>query len=163
MFANKYPRVYATTCLTPDDAINSRSINSCNVLALSGLSTTTSDAVKIVDAWLNTPFKAPCPASGGEPWKEDIQTFLDVAPSEMGKIGENESALQSTCAICCLRKGMEFQPVDIMPGGEMKIVRENPTSAYVKYTPAIFLSFNVFFHEHFVWSGIYLCQFFYAN
>ncbi|KAJ4808060.1 DNA-damage-repair/toleration protein DRT102 [Rhynchospora pubera] len=134
MFANKYPGVYATTCLTPDDAINSRSINSCNVLTLSGLATAPSDAIKIVDAWLNTPFKAPCPASGGEPWGEDIQAFLDAAPAEMEKIGKDETGLgESTCAICCLRKGMEFQPVDIMPGGEMKIVRESPTSAYVKF------------------------------
>lgn len=152
MFANKHPRVYATTCLTPDDAINSHSINSCNVLALSGLSTSPFDAVKIVEAWLNTPFKAPCPASGGEPWGEDIQAFLDTAPAEMGKIGENETGLDgSTCAICCLRKGMEFQPVDIMPGGEMKIVRESPTSAYVKYVPALFLFFDVCFMNVLLW------------
>lgn len=137
MFANKHPHVYATTCLTPDDAINSRSINSCNVLTLSGLATSPSDAIKIIDAWLNTPFKAPCPASGGQPWGEDIQTFLQAAPPEMAKIGQNQTAQidGSTCAICSLRKGMDFQPVDIMPGGHMKIVRETPTSAYVKYIP----------------------------
>ena len=28
---------------------------------------------------------------------------------------------------------MEFEPVGIMPGGEMRIVRESPTSAYVRF------------------------------
>ncbi|KAJ3695655.1 hypothetical protein LUZ60_001032 [Juncus effusus] len=130
MFANKHPKVYATTCLTPSDAINTRSINSCNVLALSGLATSPSDAIDIISAWLSTPFKAPCPASEKKPWDEGIERFLDEAPNEMAKIG-NE--VESNCAICCLRKGMEFEKVEIMPGGEMRIVRESPTSAYVRF------------------------------
>ncbi|KAG1368379.1 putative DNA damage-repair/toleration protein DRT102 [Cocos nucifera] len=28
---------------------------------------------------------------------------------------------------------MEFEPVEIMPGGEMRIVRESPTLAYVQF------------------------------
>ncbi|KAL6615139.1 hypothetical protein ACP70R_037409 [Stipagrostis hirtigluma subsp. patula] len=137
IFANKYPRVYATHCASPADAVNTRSINACNVLALSGMATPPDAAAAIADAWLATPFRAPCPASGGAPWPEDIQRFFDAAPGEMAAIpGTDGSAApvpDSACAICCLRKGMEFEPVGIMPGGEMRIVRESPTSAYVRF------------------------------
>ncbi|CAD5168516.1 unnamed protein product [Musa acuminata subsp. malaccensis] len=132
MFANKFPRVYAATCSSAGDAVNARSISSCNVLAVSGMNTAPDDAVKIVDAWLHTPFKAPCPASGGVDWPDDIHAFLDNATAEMAAI-PNPSSAASTCAICCLRKGIKFEPVGIMPGGEMKIVRESPTSAIVKF------------------------------
>ncbi|EEE54762.1 hypothetical protein OsJ_02139 [Oryza sativa Japonica Group] len=61
--------------------------------------------------------------------------FFDSAPAEMAAIPDISSASvpDSACAICCLRKGMEFEPVGIMPGGEMRIVRESPTSAYVRF------------------------------
>ncbi|KQK08229.1 DNA damage-repair/toleration protein DRT102 [Brachypodium distachyon] len=134
IFANKYPGVYATHCSSSADAVNTRSINACNVLALSGMATPPDTAKVITDAWLATPFRAPCPASGDAPWPEDIQRFLDVAPGEMASIPEGSAPVpDSACAICCLRKGMEFEPVDIMPGGEMRIVRESPTSAYVRF------------------------------
>uniref|UniRef100_A0A0D9V1T2 Cupin type-2 domain-containing protein n=1 Tax=Leersia perrieri TaxID=77586 RepID=A0A0D9V1T2_9ORYZ len=137
IFANKYPGVYATHCATPADAINTRSINACNVLALSGISTSPSTAAAIADAWLSTPFRSPCPASGDSPWPDDIQSFFDSAPAEMAAIPEGEKSGSGSgfgdCAICCLRKGMEFEPVGIMPGGEMRIVRESPTSAYVRF------------------------------
>lgn len=138
IFANKYPGVYATHCSSVADAVNTRSINACNVLALSGTATPPETAAAIADAWLATPFRAPCPASGDAPWPEDIQQFFDVAPQEMASIPEGSGsapapAPDSTCAVCCLRKGMEFEPVDIMPGGEMRIVRESPTSAYVRF------------------------------
>ncbi|KAM3299488.1 hypothetical protein ACQJBY_040800 [Aegilops geniculata] len=136
IFANKYPGVYATHCSSAADAVNTRSINACNVLALSGMATPPEAAAAIADAWLTTPFRAPCPASGDAPWPEDIQRFFDVAPGEMASIPEGSAAPpapDSACAICCLRKGMEFEPVDIMPGGEMRIVRESPTSAYVRF------------------------------
>ncbi|KAJ0985785.1 hypothetical protein J5N97_004141 [Dioscorea zingiberensis] len=129
IFANKFPRIYAATCTSVDDAINARSINGCNVLAVGGMGTAPDEGVRILDAWLQTPFKAPCPASGGVPWPEDIQAFLDTSTEEMARIPSSAS----NCAICCLRKGMEFEPVAIMPGAEMKIVRESPTSAIVKF------------------------------
>ncbi|XP_073002120.1 DNA damage-repair/toleration protein DRT102 [Typha latifolia] len=132
IFANKFPRVYAATCLSVADAVNARSINSCNVLSLSGLSTPPSAAVEILGAWLSTPFKSPCPASSGAPWPDDLDAFLGAAPAEMAAIPEPIGA-DSNCAICCLRKGMDFEPVGIMPGGEMRIVRESPTSAYVRF------------------------------
>uniref|UniRef100_A0ACD5TXU9 Uncharacterized protein n=1 Tax=Avena sativa TaxID=4498 RepID=A0ACD5TXU9_AVESA len=131
IFANKYPGVYATHCGSVADAVNTRSINACNVLALSGMATPPDAAAAIADAWLATPFRAPCPASGDAPWTEEFQQFFDAAPQEMASIPA--PAADSTCAICCLRKGMEFEPVDIMPGGEMRIVRESPTSAYVRF------------------------------
>lgn len=140
MFANKFPRVYAATCSSPGDAANARSINACNVLSLSGLSTSPSAAAPILDAWLQTPFRAPCPASGDAPWPDDIQAFLSAAPAEMAAIPDSDSSgsnsgstTSTTCAICCLRKSMTFEPVDIMPGGEMRIVRDSPTSAYVRF------------------------------
>ncbi|KAG0457984.1 hypothetical protein HPP92_023141 [Vanilla planifolia] len=132
IFANKFPRVYASTCTSVADATNTRSINNCNVLSVSGMSTSPEDALKILDAWLQTPFKSPCPASGDNPWPEEIESFLDSSTSEMAQI-PNPISPSSNCAICCLRKGIEFDPVGIMPGAEMKIVRESPTSAIVKF------------------------------
>ncbi|KAJ9555361.1 hypothetical protein OSB04_009975 [Centaurea solstitialis] len=202
IFANKFPGVYAATCLTPDDAVNARSINNCNVIAVAGGgSTTLESAIEIlgvgnpsetkaignplvicrpeksgggrlrplplgtmnitsqwrrgrdphrkmvlpeIDAdddgvlgkFLNTPFKSPCPASKSEPWPEEIQTFFDNSLTEMAKIGTTTTpAISSTsCSICDLSAGRDFSPVAIMPGGSMKIVRESPTSAIVRFT-----------------------------
>ncbi|XP_020596195.1 DNA damage-repair/toleration protein DRT102-like [Phalaenopsis equestris] len=132
IYANKLPRVYATTCTSVADAVNTRSINNCNVLCVSGMSTSPEDALEILDAWLKTPFKSPCPASGDQPWPTDIQSFLENSTAEMAQIPKPDSS-SSNCAICCLRKELVFQPVEIMPGAEMKIVRESPTSAVVKF------------------------------
>lgn len=128
--ANKFPAVSAATCLSAADAVNARSINNCNVLALSGLATPPSSAVEIVEAWLDTPFKSPCPASGDKPWPEEIQSFLDESLSEIPKIA---AGADSGCSICCLVKSREFTPIDPIPGGSMKIVRETPTSAIVRF------------------------------
>ncbi|GAV81180.1 LacAB_rpiB domain-containing protein/Cupin_2 domain-containing protein [Cephalotus follicularis] len=138
IFANKFPGVFAATCLSPDDAKNSRSINNCNVLAVSGKSTSEDSGIEILDTWLNTPFKAPCPASGFKPWDEEISCFLDSSLTEMPNIGninsnvDNESSSDS-CAICCLVKDRELNPIEMIPGGSMKIVRESPTSAIVRF------------------------------
>lgn len=132
IFANKYPGVYAATCESVDEALNTRSINNCNVLAVGGMKTPPEEGVQILDAWLNTPFLSRCPASGDAPWPADIADFLGSSLSEMALIPEKSPA-ESGCAICCLRKGMEFEPVEIMPGGSMRIVRESPTSAYVRF------------------------------
>lgn len=137
IFANKFPGVYAATCLTPGEATNARSINNCNVLAVSGMNTSPDVASQILDSFLNTPFKSPCPASGSNPWPSDIESFLDGSLPEMSKIGtlkESQSAEKETpCMLCSLVKNREFTPVDIMPGGSMSIVRETPTSAFVKF------------------------------
>ncbi|XP_076915745.1 DNA damage-repair/toleration protein DRT102-like [Bidens hawaiensis] len=134
IFANKFPGVYAATCLTPADAVNARSINNPNVIAFSGISATETLAIQTLDNFLNTPFKSPCPASNSEPWPDNIQSFLDNSVSEMSKIGSNPNPNSSCCSICNLAAGREFSPVDIMPGASMKIVRESPTSAVVRFT-----------------------------
>lgn len=131
IFANKFPGVYAATCLSPSDAVNARSINNSNVLAVSGKSTSADAAVEILDAWLNTPFKAACPANDGQPWPQEIHSFLDNSLSEMAEIGKGETL--DTCAVCCLVKNRELNPIDIIPGGSMKILRESPTSAFVRF------------------------------
>lgn len=56
IFANKFPGVYAATCLTPAEALNARSINNCNVLAVSGMSTAPEVVAEILTTFLNTPF-----------------------------------------------------------------------------------------------------------
>ncbi|XP_047306988.1 DNA damage-repair/toleration protein DRT102-like [Impatiens glandulifera] len=47
--------------------------------------------------------------------------------------GDENVVPTETCAICCLAKSREFTPVEIMPGGEIMIVRETPTSAIVRF------------------------------
>ncbi|KAL0322581.1 UNVERIFIED_CONTAM: DNA damage-repair/toleration protein [Sesamum angustifolium] len=137
IFANKFPGVYAATCLTTAEALNARSINNCNVLAVSGMSTTPEAAKEILTTFLNTPFKSPCPASGSNPWPEDLQAFFEESVQEMSKIGnENAPVADPPCFICSLakaREDKEFTPVDIMPGGSMKILRETPTSAILRF------------------------------
>ena len=78
-----------------------------------------------------------------EGWPDNAQSFLDGSVAEMSKIGnkqtfsdengDNGNSNNSSCAICELADGREFTPVGIMPGGVMKIARENPTSAIVRF------------------------------
>lgn len=140
IFANKIPGIYAAACLTVDDAVNARSINNANVLAVSGKSTTPESAIEILKKFIETPFKAPCPASDGKDWDPEVQKFLDNSIAEMAKIGASKSdsntgseSVLENCALCCLANNREFVPVEIMPGGMMKIVRESPTSAVVRF------------------------------
>ncbi|XP_058774639.1 DNA damage-repair/toleration protein DRT102-like [Vicia villosa] len=132
IFANKFPGVFATTCLTPSEAVNARSINNSNVLAVSGYYTSAETAIEIVDAWLSSPFKSPCPASDNKAWPEEVENFLDKSLVEMPEVGKGGAV--SKCAICCLVKNRMLEPVDLIPGGSMKIVRESPTSAFVRFT-----------------------------
>ncbi|XP_068647107.1 DNA damage-repair/toleration protein DRT102 [Aristolochia californica] len=131
IFANKFPGVYASTCESIEEAANTRSINNCNVLAVGGMKTPRETGIEILNTWLDTSFKAPCPASEGAPWPADLSEFFDKSLQEMAQI-PNKTQF-GTCAICCLSKNREFTPVEIMPGGSMKIVRESPTSAIVKF------------------------------
>ncbi|XP_050274978.1 DNA damage-repair/toleration protein DRT102 isoform X4 [Quercus robur] len=118
IFANKFPCVSATTCLTPEEALNARSINNSNVLAVSGMSTSPSTAIDILNTWLNTPF--------------NIESFLDNSTPTI-RSGSSQSYESAKCAICCLVKNRELNPIDIIPGGSMKILRETPTSAFVRF------------------------------
>ncbi|KAL3537851.1 hypothetical protein ACH5RR_001217 [Cinchona calisaya] len=134
IFANKFPGVFAATCLTPEEALNARSINNCNVLAVSGMSTEPEKATKILQTFINTPFKSPCPASGSNPWPAEIESFLDNSVSEMSEIGNLKADVP--CLLCSLAKTREdgdFTPVELMPGASMKIIRETPTSAIVRF------------------------------
>ncbi|XP_051152653.1 DNA damage-repair/toleration protein DRT102 [Andrographis paniculata] len=139
IFANKFPGVYAATCLTPNEALNARSINNCNVLGVSGMSTPPELATEILTAFLNTPFKSPCPASESKPWPDEIESFLDGSVAEMSQIGASTTTAAESeppCFICSLAKSRpesEFTPVEIMPGGSMKILRQTPTSAIVRF------------------------------
>ncbi|KAL2349205.1 hypothetical protein Fmac_003205 [Flemingia macrophylla] len=72
IFANKFPAVYAATCLSPSDAVNARSINNSNVLTVSGKSTSSDAAVEIPGGVGRRLFKAGCPANDGKAWPEEI-------------------------------------------------------------------------------------------
>ncbi|KAI8546921.1 hypothetical protein RHMOL_Rhmol07G0156900 [Rhododendron molle] len=132
IFANKFPGVYAATCLTPGDALNSRSINNSNVLAVSGMSTSPESAVEILDTWLNTPFKSPCPASDSKPWPTEIDSFLENSISEMSKIGEggpepkNKDTF-SSCAICWLNSRNKDKPEGDFNPGYVCFHKESPS------------------------------------
>jgi RpiB/LacA/LacB family sugar-phosphate isomerase len=54
--ANKFPRVRAALVLTPDQAFDSRSDDNANVLALASDYTDITQAKKILEIWLTTPF-----------------------------------------------------------------------------------------------------------
>ncbi|GLT90535.1 hypothetical protein SLE2022_084620 [Rubroshorea leprosula] len=133
IFANKFPGVYATTCTNANDARDTRAINNCNVLALSGKYTPVEKAVEILTTWLDTPFKSPCPASGSQPWPQDIADFFDQSLIDMPKIGCQQESKVDSSAICSLVQNRELNPIDLMPGGSIKILRENPASAILKF------------------------------
>lgn len=88
IFANKFGGVYAARCTSVDEAVNARSITNVNVLTLGSQFSSTEEGKKIVDAWLETPFKAPCPASNGRPWSDELQEFLDNSLEEMERISQ---------------------------------------------------------------------------
>ncbi|KAG0592214.1 hypothetical protein M758_1G188400 [Ceratodon purpureus] len=88
IFANKFGGVYAAPCSSVDEAMNARSITNINVLTLGAKVSSVEEGKKIVDAWLETPFKAPCPASDGCPWNDEIQEFLDNSLQEMERISQ---------------------------------------------------------------------------
>lgn len=134
IFANKFPRVYAALCHTVDDAKNARSINNSNVLALGANLTDEGKGKQIIDAWLETAFKSPCPASKGEPWPDEIVQFLENSLPEMAKIPNQGVAKSKECVICDLAATRDFSAVSEMPGGSWKVIREDPTTATVKFS-----------------------------
>lgn len=156
IFANKFPGVYSVTCDSVEDAQNCRSINNSNVIAVGGMHTTPEEGKKILDAWLDTPFKAPCPASKGDPWPPEIAGFLENSLQEMPKIPQHDKPQsESSCALCSLSKTRNFKDVDIMPGGSMSIVRESPTAAIVKFKAGSIepAHHHTFGHDLLVMSG----------
>ncbi|KAH9302424.1 hypothetical protein KI387_014007 [Taxus chinensis] len=68
----------------------------------------------IVDACLEMTFKAPCPASKGEPWPPEIDSFFrEFHPQD----AQNIFSSSSSRVLYSLGKNREFGAVDIMPGG----------------------------------------------
>ena len=59
MVANKFPRVRAAACYSPEQAKSSREHNNANVLALGSKYVTTEVAKAMLEIWLKTDFKGP--------------------------------------------------------------------------------------------------------
>ncbi|KAK3441802.1 hypothetical protein EUGRSUZ_B01712 [Eucalyptus grandis] len=133
MLANKFPGASATGCRSIDEAVDARSICDSNILVLSPLAG--GSAKDILLAWLDTAFKSPCPVSNGQPWSDDVQESLDRFHIKMTKIGvlDSEPGGCISCAICCLANPQVPDPFKMIPGGSVKIIQENPTSATVKF------------------------------
>ncbi len=55
--ANKFPRVHAALCMSPEMALSARQHNNANVLALSQKFTEESVAIEILEAWIAADFK----------------------------------------------------------------------------------------------------------
>ena len=54
--SNKFPGVYAVTCRSVEDAVQSREINNSNILTLGSTKVSKKNALDIVEHWLKTPF-----------------------------------------------------------------------------------------------------------
>ncbi|KAK9139859.1 LOW QUALITY PROTEIN: hypothetical protein Scep_009540 [Stephania cephalantha] len=63
-------------------------------LAASGNSTLPVTAVEILDAWLRTPFKSPCPTSGASDLPPEIKSLLSNSLSEMAQIAGAAAAAE---------------------------------------------------------------------
>lgn len=159
IFANKFSGVYAAACDSVPEAQNCRSINNSNVITLGAKVTPLEEGKKILDAWLQTPFKAPCPANDGNPWPDEVQKFLDHSVIDMAKIPQSSTVPKEEdghgCALCNLAASRTFEPVTIMPGGSMMIVREDPTSAIVRFKAGSLepAHHHTFGHDLIVMSG----------
>eukprot|EP00245_Coleochaete_scutata_P016236 TRINITY_DN7496_c0_g1_i1.p1 TRINITY_DN7496_c0_g1~~TRINITY_DN7496_c0_g1_i1.p1 ORF type:complete len:292 (+),score=78.73 TRINITY_DN7496_c0_g1_i1:91-966(+) len=133
IIANKLPGVYAAACENVAAAKNSRSINNSNVLTLGAKITDVNLALDIVDAWLDTDFKAAAPANDEKGWGDEINQFLDNSMEEIPKIGKSPAISGPSCPLCILKKDVEYVAVDIMPGGSWQVVRQDLTSAFVRF------------------------------
>jgi RpiB/LacA/LacB family sugar-phosphate isomerase len=82
MAASKQPGVYPARCVTPDDAVHSRKHDTANFLALGADVTDFEMAIKIVRAWLTTPFYSD---PGSE--KRYMDRFVQIVKMESANIG----------------------------------------------------------------------------
>ncbi|KAL3750336.1 hypothetical protein ACJRO7_011348 [Eucalyptus globulus] len=135
VLANKFPSIFATACRSVD----ARSIFNSNILVISPNSTLRDSAYDIFRAWLKTPFKSPCLASDGQPWGDGVQESLDRAQFEMAQIGVRTSEPDGciSCAICLLANPQVPNPFEMIPGGPVKIISQNPVSAIMRFEDGI--------------------------
>ncbi|KAG8362686.1 hypothetical protein BUALT_BualtUnG0051000 [Buddleja alternifolia] len=116
IFANKFPGVYAATFRhVPAPKLPQRSSPPSSIP-------------------LSNPL-APPPAQIPGPRISIISGWIRWGNVQIGGGNQNEN-VDVPCFICSLAKGREdkeFTPVDVMPGGCMKILRETPTSAIVRF------------------------------
>ncbi|KAI9185642.1 hypothetical protein LWI28_009116 [Acer negundo] len=75
IFADKFPGVFAATCLTTADTLNARSISNCNVLAVSGMSTSKDSAVEILKPGSTRRLKRPVQCRISNPGKITYHAF----------------------------------------------------------------------------------------
>jgi len=85
MVANKHPRVLCCPAETPEAARNAKSISNANAITLGGTLVSWERVAAMARAWTAQAFAGPCPASGEEPWPDDVADFLrrSLAPGEL--------------------------------------------------------------------------------
>ena len=91
MAANKFPRVRAALCLTPDMARASRAHNDANILVLGSDLTTASSAGAVVEAWVDTRF------AGDERHQRRVDKIGDMggAAVEAAAVAETDPEIYS--------------------------------------------------------------------
>lgn len=173
--ANKIGGIRAAVAENVATAVNSKSVNNSNVLALGAMVTDVENAKEIVRAWLNAEFKGPAPANKGEGWPEEIKGFLEKSMPALAELDggrgpkekeeqqqQQESAENATnegcCPACEIQAGSSlhpFQPVTGIQGAEWVLLRENPTRASVRFKKGSveLCHFHTFGHDVFVTKG----------
>ncbi|TFJ85655.1 hypothetical protein NSK_003163 [Nannochloropsis salina CCMP1776] len=160
--ANKISGIRAAVAENVVAAVNSRSVNNSNVLALGSMVTAPEMAKAIVKAWHCTPFKGPAPANKCEGWPDEVQSFLDGSMPALAELDASRPAVLSPaeeqekedekrshecgpereenkggrCPVCCISAGSSnhpFQPVAGVQGAEWVQTRDAPTRAVVRF------------------------------
>jgi RpiB/LacA/LacB family sugar-phosphate isomerase len=173
--ANKVPGIRAAVAENIAAAVNSKSVNNSNVLALGAMVTDVENAKEIVSAWLNAEFKGLAPANEGEGWTEDIKIFLEKSMPALAQLDgsrakeeeeqeqqQQEGASSAADANCCpvgaLQAGCSSHPFVIVSGiegAEWVVLRENPTRALVRFQKGSVepSHYHTFGHDVFVTKG----------
>lgn len=158
--ANKVAGVRAAVAENVAAAVNAKSVNNANVLALGAMVTHPETAKEIIHGWLNASFKGPAPANKNEGWPEEIQGFLTNSMPAIAKLEAEEKAASSSacCAACFLQAGSSanpFQAVEGVRGAEWVQLRQNPTRALVKFKAGAIepVHHHTFGHDVVVLSG----------
>lgn len=152
--ANKVPGIRAAVADNIAAAVNSKSVNNSNVLALGAMVTTPEEAKEIVLAWLAAEFKGAAPANKGAGWTEDVKSFLEKSMPALAELDgsrqqqpqqqqqqeeqrqEGGAAEANCCPACVIQAGGSshpFESVSGIVGAEWVVLRENPTRALVRF------------------------------